>query len=290
MNEGKKPFMARSQGSKKAASTALPARKKQTDDDARWEESFRRSSSQLEHLAKEALTEHRSRKTRELSDYCAARKAGRKAEATEPRAVSATYDARSKRLIINLRSGATFLLPIKLVEGLESATRKEIAAVEILGNGSALHWETLDIDLSVPHLLMGQFGTKAWMSQTRSQIDHAVKPIHSDAEHTRALKMVDELWDKAIPGTEAGDKFEVLCIVIEDYEKKNFHIDIDDIKPCDCLRGLRYRENLTQKEMAVRLGVTQGNLSAMERGKRPIDNDLAKKIAAIFGGSYKSFL
>lgn len=67
-------------------------------------------------------------------------------------------------------------------------------------------------------------------------------------------------------------------------------IDVDSIKPCDCLRGLRYRESLTQKEMSAKIGVTQGNLSAMERGKRPIGKALAKKIADIFGGSYKSFL
>lgn len=234
--------MAGSRGPRKAVSTSLPAQKKRAEDDARWKKSFRRSRSQLEILAKEALAEHRSRKTRGLCDYRAAKKAGCKAEATEPRAVSATYNARVKHLVINLRSGATFLLPINLVEGLKSATRKEIAAVEILGNGSALHWETLDIDLSVPHLLMGQFGTKAWMSRMSSQNDQAI------------------------------------------------NVDIDRIKPCDCLRGLRYRENLTQKEMAVRLGITSGNLSAMERGKRPIGKDLAKKIAAIFGGSYKSFL
>lgn len=67
-------------------------------------------------------------------------------------------------------------------------------------------------------------------------------------------------------------------------------IDMGGVKPCDYLRGIRYREDLTQKEMAARLGVTPANLSAMERGKRPIGKALAKKIAGIFGGSYKSFL
>lgn len=70
---------------------------------------------------------------------------------------------------------------------------------------------------------------------------------------------------------------------------RNVQIDIAGIKPCECLRGLRYREALTQKEMAAKIGVTQSALSAMERGKRPIGKDLAKKIADIFGGSYKSF-
>lgn len=102
--------------------------------------------------------------------YQAALMAGKKADETEPRAVSAKYDSKSKRLVINLRSGVTFLLPTKLVEGLELATARELSAVEILGNGSALHWDDLDVDLSVPHLLMGLFGTKSWMAQVSSEL------------------------------------------------------------------------------------------------------------------------
>jgi hypothetical protein len=36
------------------------------------------------------------------------------------------------------------------------------AQVELLGAGSGLHWEALDVDLSVPGLLAGLFGTKAY--------------------------------------------------------------------------------------------------------------------------------
>ncbi|MFZ2956607.1 MAG: DUF2442 domain-containing protein [Candidatus Ozemobacteraceae bacterium] len=102
--------------------------------------------------------------------YLEALKSGKEAEEVEPRAVSAKYDAKSKRLVINLRSGVTFLLPIKLIEGMDSATGRELSAVEILGNGAALHWDSLDVDLSVPQLLMGVFGTKAWMSLVLSEI------------------------------------------------------------------------------------------------------------------------
>lgn len=160
--------MARLSGSKKA-----------TDDNARWGKSFRNSRSQLERLAREALAEHQAHKTKALMPMRVARKAGQKADVFEPRAISAKYDARSKQLVINLRSGATFLLPIRLIEGLESAKSKDISAVEILGNGSALHWEALDIDLSVPHLLMGIFGTKAWMSHILSQSGRSAKPIRN---------------------------------------------------------------------------------------------------------------
>lgn len=104
------------------------------------------------------------------AQYRAALEVGKKAEETEPRAVSAKYDVKTKRMVVNLRSGVTFLFPIQLIEGLEDATGRELSDVEILGNGAALHWESLDVDLSVPQLLMGVFGTKAWMSHIRSEI------------------------------------------------------------------------------------------------------------------------
>jgi succinylarginine dihydrolase len=39
-----------------------------------------------------------------------------------------------------------------------------LADVEILGQGHALRWPRLDADFTVPGLLMGVFGTRAWMA------------------------------------------------------------------------------------------------------------------------------
>lgn len=56
------------------------------------------------------------------------------------------------------------------------------------------------------------------------------------------------------------------------------------------LRGLRYREGLTQAEMGRLLKIAQGNISQMEHGKRPIGKRLAKKIASLFKTDYHLFL
>ena len=45
------------------------------------------------------------------------------------------------------------------------------------------------------------------------------------------------------------------------------------------LRGARYREGLSQKELAKRTGVSQENISKMENGQRPIGEKVAKKLA-----------
>ena len=47
------------------------------------------------------------------------------------------------------------------------------------------------------------------------------------------------------------------------------------------LRGARYREGLSQKELAKRTGINQENISKMENGQRIIGEKVAKKLAKI---------
>lgn len=50
-------------------------------------------------------------------------------------------------------------------------------------------------------------------------------------------------------------------------------------KPGLALRGARFREGLSQKELAKLSGVSQENISKMENGQRPIGEKVAKKLA-----------
>ena len=60
--------------------------------------------------------------------------------------------------------------------------------------------------------------------------------------------------------------------------------------PGSRLRGLRTREDLTQKQMAEQLGVRQHHISEMEKGTRAITLEMAKRIGKTFNISYKVFL
>lgn len=53
------------------------------------------------------------------------------------------------------------------------------------------------------------------------------------------------------------------------------------------LRGLRHRENLTQKALADKIGIRQHHLSEMENGKRPIGKEMAKKLAKVLRTDWK---
>ena len=115
----------------------------------------------------------------------AARERGNAARLHEPRAVAARYDRKLDRVIVELANGCSFAFPPRLAQGLEGATADQLAAVEILGAGYGLHWEALDADLSVPGLLAGVFGTRAFMARQAGQ---ARSPAKSAAARINGAK------------------------------------------------------------------------------------------------------
>ncbi|WP_300576800.1 DUF2442 domain-containing protein [Phenylobacterium sp.] len=84
----------------------------------------------------------------------------------QPKAVSARYDRRVSRIVIGLDNGLELAFPPRLAEGLEAATPAELSEIEISPLGDGLHWPRIDVDLYVPGLLSGVFGSKAWMART----------------------------------------------------------------------------------------------------------------------------
>jgi len=56
------------------------------------------------------------------------------------------------------------------------------------------------------------------------------------------------------------------------------------------LRGIRYREDLTQKQLADMTGIPQRHISEMENGKRTIGKENAKKLAKVLNADYRMFL
>ncbi len=113
----------------------------------------------------------------ELTDAAidAALERGRAARASEPRATAARFDRASGRVVVDLENGCTFAFPPRLAQGLEGATDDQLAAVELLGRGYGLHWEEPDVDLSLPGLMAGLFGTKAWMARRAGQATSEAK-------------------------------------------------------------------------------------------------------------------
>ena len=56
------------------------------------------------------------------------------------------------------------------------------------------------------------------------------------------------------------------------------------------LAGYRYRENLTQQQLADLTGINRRHISEMEHGKRPIGKENARKLAQALHCDYRSLL
>jgi hypothetical protein len=78
---------------------------------------------------------------------------------------SVRYLPRTRVLRVGLDTGVVVEFPMRLIQILVDATPAERARVRIEGGGYSLYWPLLDEGLSVPNLVAGLFGTRAWMHE-----------------------------------------------------------------------------------------------------------------------------
>lgn len=100
-----------------------------------------------------------------LTELRRAKKLGRQAALSEPRALSARYDPDSGMVALTLANGCRFAFPAAQAEGLDGAPPDALGRVEILQDGYALRWAELDADFTVPGLLAGRLGSRRWMAE-----------------------------------------------------------------------------------------------------------------------------
>ena len=88
---------------------------------------------------------------------------------------------------------------------------------------------------------------------------------------------------KEVPRNHAGDALMDISDAfpqLRDPEKRPFIV----------FRSIRTKTGLTQEQLAERLGISQADVSKIERGKRNIGKTLAKKIEMEFDIDYRRFL
>jgi hypothetical protein len=119
----------------------------------------------------------------------AAERRGRAIVASEPRASAVHYDRPAGRVVIDLANGCAYAFPVQLVQDLQGAGHDDLANVEVDGLGFNLHWPTLDVDLYVPALVSGIFGTRAWMARELASVAGRTKsPAKTAAARSNGAK------------------------------------------------------------------------------------------------------
>jgi HTH-type transcriptional regulator/antitoxin HigA len=101
----------------------------------------------------------------------------------------------------------------------------------------------------------------------------AVRPIRTKAEYEATLDEIERYFERQPKaGKPEADRFDLLALVIEDYEKKHWPID-----PPDPVEAIRYRMEtggFTQSELGSVLGSRQRASDILSR-KRPVTLEMA---------------
>lgn len=95
------------------------------------------------------------------------------ADLIEPRATATAYDPRQGLILVRLRGGCAFGFPPDQVDGLGNATADQLSNIRLSPSGDGLHWDELDVDVSLTGLMARALNLREWapriMGQVRSE-------------------------------------------------------------------------------------------------------------------------
>jgi HTH-type transcriptional regulator/antitoxin HigA len=108
-----------------------------------------------------------------------------------------------------------------------------------------------------------------------------VRPIRNEANYEAALDEIEEYFEnEPKPGTPAADRFELLALVIEDYEEKHWPIDAPD--PVEAIHYRMETGGFTQADLGRLLGSRQRASDILAR-RRPVTLEMAWKLHRDWG-------
>jgi hypothetical protein len=124
------------------------------------------------------MAKHRLSDAEILSQIPAARARERRERRQGLRASAARYDRPTGRVVLELTNGYLFAFPARAIPALRSRSASQLATVELDPSGRALRWEELDVDLSVPGLLLSAVG----VDERRRHLASLAGRVRSDAK------------------------------------------------------------------------------------------------------------
>lgn len=81
----------------------------------------------------------------------------------------------------------------------------------------------------------------------------ALKPIRNEEEYDEALREIEHFFDsEPEPDTPEGNHFEILAMLIEDYEAKHWPVDAPD--PVEAIKYRMEQSDLKPKDLAPMIG------------------------------------
>ncbi|MBR0752529.1 transcriptional regulator [Bradyrhizobium jicamae] len=104
-----------------------------------------------------------------------------------------------------------------------------------------------------------------------------IHPIRTKADYEAAIAEIERLWN-AEPGTDDGDKLDILATLVERYENEHWPIDTSRVDPVDLLNYLVTDAGHTQAELAELLG-SRSRASEVLNRKRALTVEMIHRIS-----------
>lgn len=108
-----------------------------------------------------------------------------------------------------------------------------------------------------------------------------IKPIRTEQDYKAALKIVSPMFDNEPAfNTPEGDYFEVMCLLIHEYEKKNYPIEAPD--PIEAIKFRMEQLGLTVKDLEPAIGKAN-RVYEILNGKRNLTLPMIRRLHQQFG-------
>ncbi len=97
-------------------------------------------------------------------------------EIEDPIVIGASYSYHADCFILRMKNGAIHKIPRGLLQGLGTASRRQLSQIEIVEFGAGLYWPALDVAHLVSGVLSGVYGSEKWMRQLKYEVERTKIP------------------------------------------------------------------------------------------------------------------
>jgi hypothetical protein len=104
------------------------------------------------------------------------------------RASAVWYDHASEYLMMVLTSDRLLGVPVRAIPYLKGLTPAQLGSVTLSPSGGGLHWDDLDIHLSVPGLLLDALGRAEIVREWARTAGHVKSPARAKASRANGAK------------------------------------------------------------------------------------------------------
>jgi HTH-type transcriptional regulator/antitoxin HigA len=108
-----------------------------------------------------------------------------------------------------------------------------------------------------------------------------VRPIKTDADYAWALAEIERYFDdEPAPGSEGGDRFEILVDLVAAYEERT--IPLPEVEPIDALTAFMEMHGKSQSDLAALLG-SRPRASEILNRKRALTIEMVHRLNRDWG-------